>query len=280
EVQRLTEELGERPDDEDLLADYGRAQTRFEALGGYDVESRARTIMDGLGFSQEKMNGPLRSLSGGWLMRVQLARLLLQNPDLLIRDGPTNHLDTEARECLLEYLKSFPGAVLLTSHDRYFLDALVQRVLELELGRMEVYHGNYSYFEREKVERRERLKSSYEKQQKELKAHQEFIDKNRVNAATARMAQSRIKQVEKIEKIELPPEPPAGVRLRFPEPSKSGHVVFRLERLAKRYGDLTVFKDVDLELVSGTRLAVTGVNGAGKTTLLKLLSGRDEPTDG
>jgi ATP-binding cassette, subfamily F, member 3 len=280
EVLRLTDLLGERPEDEAVLEAYGRAQARFEALGGYDADSRARTIMDGLGFTQARMDTPLRNLSGGWLMRVELARLLLQKPDLLILDEPTNHLDIEAREWLLEFLKGFEGGVLLTSHDRYFLDALVSRILELELGRLEVYHGNYTYFEGEKVVRRERLKTSYERQQKELERHQEFIDKNKTNAATARMAQSRVKVVEKMELIELPPEPPAGVRLRFPEPSKSGHVTFRLTDVGKRYGELTVFEHVDLELVAGTKLAVSGVNGAGKTTLLKLLAGKEQPTAG
>jgi ATP-binding cassette subfamily F protein 3 len=280
QVAELTNAMAERPDDEELLSDYGQAQARFESLGGYEVEARARTIMDGLGFSQERMNGPLRTLSGGWLMRVQLSRLLLQLPDLLIMDEPTNHLDIESREWLIDFLKGFQGAVLLTSHDRYFLDALVDRVIELEGGRLDVYYGNYTHYETEKVERRVRLKVSYERQQKEIAAHQEFIDKNRVNAATARMAQSRIKLVEKIEKIELPPEPPAGVRLRFPEPSKSGHVVFRLAGVGKSYGETRVFKGSDLELVAGTRLAVTGVNGAGKTTLLKLLAGREAPTEG
>ena len=280
EVLRLTEAMAENPEDESILTAYGKAQDRFEALGGYDADARARTIMDGLGFSQERMDSPLRQLSGGWMMRAQLARLLLEAPDLLILDEPTNHLDIEAREWLLEFLRGFQGAVLLTSHDRYFLDGLIDRVLELELGRLEVYQGNYSHYELEKVERRERLKASWERQQKELKAHQEFIDKNRAHPATARMAQSRIKQVEKIELIELPPEPPAGVRLRFPEPGNSGQVVFRLEGVGKRYGELQVFDGLDLELQAGTRLAVTGVNGAGKTTLLKLLAGREPPTNG
>ena len=280
QIQEMTEALAERPEDEDLLSDYGQAQARFESLGGYDLDARARTILDGLGFSQARMDTPLRQLSGGWLMRAQLARLLLQGPDLLILDEPTNHLDLETREWLLEFLRAFPGAVLLTSHDRYFLDALVDRVLELELGRLEVYYGTFTHYESEKVERRTRLKASYERQQKEIAAHQEFIDKNRVNAATARMAQSRIKLVEKIERIELPPEPPAGVRLRFPEPAKSGQTVFRLAGLAKSYGEHAVFSGIDLELVSGMRLAVTGVNGAGKTTLLKILAGAETPTAG
>ncbi|HZU95418.1 MAG TPA: ABC-F family ATP-binding cassette domain-containing protein, partial [Planctomycetota bacterium] len=280
EIERLTEALGANPEDASILDAYGKAQARFESLGGYDAEARARTIMDGLGFSQEKMDAPLKTLSGGWLMRVQLARLLLERPDILILDEPTNHLDIEAREWLLEFVKGFEGAVLLTSHDRYFLDAIVDRVLEVERGKLDVYYGNYTYYEHEKIERRTRQKAAYERQQKELKQHQEFIDKNRVNAATARMAQSRIKFVEKMEKIDLPVEPPEGVRLRFPEPSKSGQVVFRMQGVGKRYGDLTVFQGLDLELPIGTRLAVTGVNGAGKTTLLKLLAGREEPTEG
>lgn len=205
EIERLIAAMSERPDDDGVLAAYGRAQDRFESLGGYDAEPRARTIMHGLGFTQERMDTKLRELSGGWLMRVQLARLLLECPDLLLLDEPTNHLDIEAREWLLEFLASFEGAVLLTSHDRYFLDALVTRILQLELGRLEVYHGNYSYFETEAVVRRESLQASAERQQKELKAHQEFIAKNRAHPATARMAQSRIKVVEKMELIVLLP---------------------------------------------------------------------------
>jgi ATP-binding cassette, subfamily F, member 3 len=280
EVERLITAMCETPDDEKVLAAYGQAQARFEALGGYDADARARTIMHGLGFTQARMDTPLCELSGGWLMRVHLARLLLERPDLLVLDEPTNHLDIEAREWLLEFLAGFEGAVLLTSHDRYFLDALVKQVLELEQGSLGVYHGNYTYYEAEKVLRRERLKASWERQQKELKAHQIFIDKNRAHPATARMAQSRIKQVEKIELIVLPPEPPRDLRLRFAQSSKSGNVVFRLNGVSKSYGDLTVFEDANLELVAGTRLAVVGVNGAGKTTLLKLLAGREAPTQG
>ncbi|MEZ0230357.1 MAG: ABC-F family ATP-binding cassette domain-containing protein [Planctomycetota bacterium] len=280
EIDRLTEELGEKPDDQKVLDAYGKAQAKFESLGGYDADSRARTIMDGLGFTQDKMVAPLKTLSGGWLMRVQLAKLLLQRPDILILDEPTNHLDIEAREWLLEFIKDFEGAVLLTSHDRYFLDHIVDRILEVERGKLDVYYGNYSYYEKEKVERLVRQKAAYERQQKELKQHQEFIDKNRVNAATARMAQSRIKFVEKIEKIDPPVEPPEGVRLRFPDPGSSGQVVYRMQGVAKSYGDFNVFKGLDLELPKGTRLAVTGVNGAGKTTLLKLLAGKEQPTAG
>ena len=280
EVERLIEKMCTDPDDEKVVDAYGRAQARFEELGGYDADSRARTIMNGLGFSQARMDSKLRELSGGWLMRVELARLLLEGPDLLILDEPTNHLDIEAREWLLDFLKGFPGAVLLTSHDRYFLDALVTRILELEMGQVEVYHGNYTYYEAEKPLRRDRLKASFERQAKEIKAHEEFIAKNRAHPATAKMAQSRIKQLEKIVPIVLAPEPPKDIRLRFPDSAKSGSVVYRLEDVAKRYGDLEVFSGASLELQAGTRLAVVGVNGAGKTTLLKILSGREEVSAG
>ena len=280
EVERLITEMCERPEDEKVIDAYGRAQARFEELGGYDADSRARTIMNGLGFTQARMDSKLRELSGGWLMRVELARILLEGPDLLLLDEPTNHLDIEAREWLLDYLKTFPGAVLLTSHDRYFLDSLVSRILELELGHVEVYHGNYTYFESEKPIRRQRLKSSFERQQKEIRAHEEFIAKNRAHPATAKMAQSRVKQLEKIVPIVLPPEPPKDFRLRFPDTAKSGHVVFRLDGVSKSYGENQVFSEVNLELAAGTRLAVVGANGAGKTTLLNILAERLEPTTG
>ncbi|MBL4844392.1 MAG: ABC-F family ATP-binding cassette domain-containing protein [Planctomycetes bacterium] len=280
EVERCIALMCERPEDEKVIEAYGRAQARFEELGGYDADARARTIMNGLGFTQARMDKLVRELSGGWLMRVELARLLLEAPDLLILDEPTNHLDIEAREWLLDYLKTFPGAVLLTSHDRYFLDALVERILELELGRVEVYHGNYSYFEVEKPIRRQRLKASFERQQKEIKAHEVFIAKNRAHPATSKMAQSRVKQLEKIVPIVLPPEPPKDLKLRFPDAAKSGNVVFRLEGVSKSYGDLQVFSEVNLELVAGTRLAVVGANGAGKTTLLNILAQRLEPSSG
>jgi len=279
QVARLTEELTARPQDDALLAAYGKAQAEFEALDGYAFASKARTVLDGLGFSQERMDGPLRQLSGGWLMRVQLARLLLMAPDLLLLDEPTNHLDIEAREWLLDFLGGYPGAVILTSHDRYFLDAMVRRVLELEGGRLEVYSGDYTAYESEKGARLERLKAAHARQQRELKAQWEFIERNRANAATASNVQSRIKQVEKVEVIELPPEPPK-IKLRFPEPPRSGQVAFRCRGLGKAYGETRVFSDLDLEVERGEKLVVTGVNGAGKTTLLKLIAGRIEPTEG
>lgn len=280
EVRRLTQELGERPDDPALLARYGKAQAAYEALGGYAAEARAKEVLAGLGFSQARVEGPLRQLSGGWLMRAQLARLLLMAPDLLLLDEPTNHLDIETREWLLEFLRDFPGAIVLTSHDRYFLDSLVTKVFELESGRLEVYAGNYSAYEVEKRARLERLKAAYARQQAYLRQQEAFIEKNRAKAATASNVQSRIKQLEKIEKIELPPEAPQDIRLRFPEPPPSGAVTVRCAGVGKAYGALQVFRGLDLELEVGAKLAVVGVNGAGKSTFLRLVAGKDLPSEG
>jgi ATP-binding cassette, subfamily F, member 3 len=278
-IHRLTERLSHGDDDPALLKRYGKAQARFEALDGYGVEAKGRTILHGLGFSQERMDGPLNQLSGGWLMRTQLARLLLMNPDLLLLDEPTNHLDIESREWLLGFLQGFDGGLILVSHDRYFLDSLVTKVIELEGGKLEVYAGNYTKYEEDKAARLHRLKAAHSRQQKELERQLRFIEKNRAKAATASNVQSRIKQVEKIEVIELPPEAPR-IRLRFPEPEKSGALAFRLTDLGKSYGPLDVFSGLTLEMDAGQKLVVTGVNGAGKTTLLKLLTGRETPTRG
>ena len=279
DMRRLQAALEARPDDAQALEALGRAHARFEALDGWSVEARAKAVLGGLGLSPQRIAGPLAALSGGWLMRVALGKLLLQAPDVLLLDEPTNHLDLETREWLLDFLRAFPGAILLTSHDRWFLDQLVSKVLELESGRLEVYTGNYSKYEVERVERVERAKAAYAKQQVWLKQQQEFIDRNRANASTASNVQSRIKALDKVERLELPPEPPA-IRLRFPDPPLSGQVALRLDGVGKAYGDLRVLGDVRLELHTGEKLAVVGRNGAGKTTLLKIITGREPPSEG
>ncbi|MGE0711358.1 MAG: ABC-F family ATP-binding cassette domain-containing protein, partial [Planctomycetota bacterium] len=261
ELLEVTEAISRAPHDEALLTRYGKAQAGFEALDGYAAEARARTILDGLGFSQERMNAKLETLSGGWRMRVFLARLLLTRPDALLLDEPTNHLDLESREWLLGFLATYEGALLLTSHDRYFLDHLVDRVFELEGGALTVYTGDYSSYERQRVERIEHIKAAHARQQRELKRQQEFIDRNRAKAATASNVQSRIKQLARIERIELPYEPPT-IKLRFPEPRGGGQLSFRLQGVAQRYGELEVFSGLDLEVPTGEKLAVVGKNGA------------------
>ena len=279
EIRELANEISRHPEDEAILARFGRAQSAFERLDGYSVDAKARTILNGLGFSQERMDARMGTLSGGWQMRVHLAKLLLTRPEALLLDEPTNHLDLESREWLLEYLRGYEGALILTSHDRFFLDHLVGRVYELEAGALTIYHGNYTAYETQRAERISQLKIAHSRQQRDLKRQQDFIDRNRAKAATASNVQSRIKQLEKIERIELPWEPPP-IKLRFPEPRGGGHLAFRAERLAKSYGDNEVFSGMDLELPAGEKLAVVGVNGAGKTTLLKLLSQRLDPSSG
>ena len=279
ELRHLTEEIAARPEDMEVLERYGAAQAAFEAQDGYAAEARTKEVLAGLGFEPRQVDGPVRNLSGGWMMRTQLARLLLMKPDVLLLDEPTNHLDIESKEWLLDFLQRYEGALMLTSHDRHFLDQLVDKVFEIESGRLDVYTGNYSNYEVQKKERHEQLRSSFEKQQSYFDAQQEFIAKNRYNAKTAARAQSRIKQLDRIERIELPPEAPS-VRLRFPEPPSSGQVMCRMHDLGKAYGDHRVFSGLDLELEAGQRLAVVGKNGAGKTTLLKLLSGKDQATEG
>ena len=250
ELMRLGEALAEAPEDEKVLAAYGRAQSAFDAAGGYGLEPQVRTILNGLGFTERRMEQPLTALSGGWLMRVHLAKLLARTPDLLLLDEPTNHLDLESREWLLDWLIRYDGALLLTSHDRYFLDHLVGRVCELEGGALTVYHGDYSTYEQKRAEAIARLKAAQGRQQREIERQQQFIERNRAKAATASNVQSRIKQLAKIERIELPPEPP-DIKLRFPEPPSSGQLAFRLTDLGKRYGDLEVFAGLDLELPAG-----------------------------
>jgi ATP-binding cassette, subfamily F, member 3 len=279
EIEELANEISLHPEDEAILERFGKAQAAFEALDGYSLEAKACAILDGLGFSQERMAANMGTLSGGWQMRVHLAKLLLTRPDCLILDEPTNHLDLESREWLLDFLKTYEGTLILTSHDRYFLDHVVNKVYELEAGALTVYHGNYSRYETQRAERIAQLKVAHSRQQRDLKRQEEFIERNRAKAATASNVQSRIKQLAKIERIVLPWEPPP-IKLRFPEPRGGGHLAFRAEGLGKSYGETHVFGGLDVEVPAGEKLAVVGVNGAGKTTFLKMMAKRLEPSEG
>ncbi|MBL4844809.1 MAG: ATP-binding cassette domain-containing protein [Planctomycetes bacterium] len=279
EIEDLANEISLHPEDASILDRFGKAQAAFDALDGYTLEAKACGILDGLGFSQERMNANMATLSGGWQMRVHLAKLLLTRPDALILDEPTNHLDLESREWLLDFLKTYEGTLIITSHDRYFLDHLVKKVYELEAGKLTVYHGNYTRYEEQRDERIAQLKVAHSRQKRDLKRQQEFIERNRAKAATASNVQSRIKQLAKIERIVLPWEPPP-IKLRFPEPRGGGHLAFRTEGLGKSYGETKVFSGLDIEVPVGEKLAVVGINGAGKTTFLRLLAQRLEPTAG
>ncbi|MEM6911551.1 MAG: ABC-F family ATP-binding cassette domain-containing protein [Verrucomicrobiota bacterium] len=263
----------------DLLHRMGELQLQ---LDGYDlakVRPQIETILTGLGFRHSDLDRATSEFSGGWQMRIGLAKLLLQAPDILLLDEPTNHLDLDSQIWLERYLVSFPGAILLISHDKSFMDSLTTRTFAFLNRRIEEYAGNYSFFLRESAARKEQLLQAYKAQQREIEKTEDFIRRFRAKATKASQVQSRIKQLEKIERIEIEEEE-SSVGFRFPEAPASGHVMVRLEKVTQRYGELTVFQDIEMEIQKGDRLAIVGVNGAGKSTFVRLLSGRETPTAG
>ena len=277
----LEAELAEAPAEtmDALLAEYGRLRDRFEHLGGYTVEAEARAVLTGLGFKERDLGRDVGELSGGWLMRVALAKLLLVEPDVLLLDEPTNHLDLESVTWLESFLRSYEGAVLLVSHDRAFMDRLVDRVAELELRHLTVYHGNYGAYVDQKSGDRERLESARKQQQRHIAQQERFIERFRYKNTKAKAVQSRIRALEKVERIELPEERKA-VRFAFPQPERTGEEVIRLEGVAKAYGDNVVYRDLSLALYRGDKVALVGPNGAGKSTLLRMLAGDLAPDAG
>jgi ATP-binding cassette subfamily F protein 3 len=257
-----------------LLERYGSLQTQLETSGLYSLRSEIEKVLMGLGFSEADFNRSTSEFSGGWLMRIALAKLLLRKPTYLLLDEPTNHLDIESLQWMENFLKSYEGAVIVVSHDRAFLDMLTNRTLAIRRGKMSDYSGNYSFYERKWEEERELLINAQKNQEKQLKDTKEFIDRFRYKATKARQVQSRVKQLEKIEMIEVEDDL-ASVSFRFPEPERSGQVVMNLDRVTKSYGDNTVFQGLDFEIERGDKFAVVGPNGAGKSTLIRILSGNE-----
>lgn len=252
---------------------------QLEHLGGYDLEARAQKILAGLGFQENQFGSPVSTLSGGWLMRLELARLLLAEPDLLLLDEPTNHLDLESLIWLEQYLINSSSAVIVVSHDRAFLNRVVARILELEGGRLNEYAGNYDFYLKEKAQRRQIQISSYKNQQERIRQVERFIDRNRYRKDKARQVQSRIKSLEKIEHVEISAEE-SQIHFEFPQPIRSGKRVLELRNLTKAYGNHIVYEGIDLVIERGDRIAFLGKNGAGKSTLLKILAGEETVTDG
>ena len=262
-----------------VLERFGEVQAEYEHLGGYALESQAREVLHGLGFDDGWIDGDVGALSGGWKMRVAMARALLGRPDVLLMDEPTNHLDIESILWLEAFLKSLPGALLMTSHDRDFMNRTVTRIAEIDDGEITAYSGNYDFYERERALRDANREAAYARQQAMLAKEQRFIDRFAAHAAKAAQVQSRVKALEKIERIELPKKRKV-VKFDFRPPPRSGDVVAVLDGITKRYGRRTVYDGFDLTIQRGERWAVMGKNGAGKTTLLKMIAGVLPPDDG
>ena len=266
------------PDGASLMARYDRLQEQFKNGGGYEIDRRVDRVLRGLGFTLSDFDRLVSELSGGWQMRVALARLLLEEPDLLLLDEPTNHLDLEAREWLEGFLSSYPGAFVVVSHDRFFLDATVNRITEIMQRRLVDYAGNYSKFLSERERRFEAALKAWERQQDEIQRIERFIERFKAKNTKATQAQSRVKMLEKMERLEKPVLPAKTVHFRFPPPGRSERIVFRLEAVAKSYGALQVFEKVDFLIERGQKVALVGPNGAGKSTLMRILAGQ-EPID-
>ncbi len=262
-----------------VLHRFGEVQEEYEHLGGYALESQAREVLHGLGFDDERIDGDVGALSGGWKMRVAMARVLLGRPDVLLMDEPTNHLDIESIIWLEAFLTSLPGALLMTSHDREFMNRVVTRIAEIDGGEITAYSGNYDFYERERAIRDANKEAAYARQQAMFAKEQRFIERFAAHAAKAAQVQSRVKALEKIEKVE-PPKKRRVVHFDFRQPPRSGDQVAVLEDLHKAYGRRIIYDGFNLTIRRGERWSVMGRNGAGKTTLLKMVAGALPPDSG
>lgn len=263
-----------------LLKEIGNLEHRYDALDGYRLEASAKSILAGLGFAENDFHRPLPEFSGGWRMRVHLARLLLQKPDLLLLDEPTNHLDIPSLEWLENYLLKFEGSVVIVSHDRFFIDRLAEAIYELDRGKLDFYAGNYHFYEREKIERVELLWKKWEEQQAERDKQEKFISRFRYKATKAKQVQSRVKQLEKMEVIEMPPPPRKQISFQIRVDVPSYKDVLHIEKLSFRYETEWVLHNSSLHLYRGEKVAMVGVNGAGKTTLTRLIAKELTPQEG
>lgn len=288
EMEKQLEDSAVNPISDDAMADllerYGEAQLEFEQRGGYDLDSRAKAILTGLGIGPDDYHRPVESFSGGWKMRIELSKILVLNPDVLLMDEPTNHLDLESIVWLEEWLTQFKGALLMTSHDRDFMNRLVSRIVEVANKAITVYSGNYDFYIRERAIRKEQLLAAHQKQQDMLAKEEEFISRFAARASHAAQVQSRVKKLEKIDRIEIPAEE-RTIRFEFPVPPRSGNDVVKLDRLGKTWkredgGVKKVFSGASGVVRRLDRVAVVGVNGAGKSTLLKIMAGQTDPSEG
>jgi len=283
EIEQLAGQLAELDHEgaeyQSVAERYSLLQDRFHALDGYALDAQVGGVLTGLGFGKEDWTRQTDEFSGGWQMRIALAKLLLAKPNLLLLDEPTNHLDLETRNWLEGYLKSYPFGYILISHDRYFLDVTIDRTVEIWNKRLTIYQGNYTKYLKQKDERREQLMAAYRNQKERIEHLEAFINRFRYQATKAKQVQSRIKELEKIERIEVPEEEPV-IHFKFPQPPPSGRIVAEAEGLGKSYEKKRVFSGARFNIERGDRVALVGVNGAGKSTLIKLLTGEEMPTEG
>ena len=282
ELRSLEAKMGD-PDHADeldtLVERFGEVQARFEELGGYELDACARETLAGLGFSQEMMDGDVGMLSGGWKMRVALARILLMRPDVMLLDEPSNHLDIESIIWLEAFLKNYDGALMMTAHDRAFMNRVVGKIVEIDGGNLNTYSGDYEFYEAQRAQNEKQQQAQFERQQAMLAKEIKFIERFKARASHAAQVQSRVKKLDKIEKIE-PPRRRQTVAFDFPNPPRSGDDVATLKGVAKAYGSKKIYEGFDLMIRRKERWCVMGVNGAGKSTLLKLVTGSTEPDAG
>lgn len=282
ELQLQIAEAGERGEvPESLMKEYGHVQDRFERLGGYELDSNARQILAGLGFPVSEFNKPCREFSGGWQMRIALAKLFLRHPDLLLLDEPTNHLDLESVQWLRGFIAGYEGAVLIVSHDRAFMDACVDHVAAIENRRVTTYTGNYSSYLKQREDNLEQMRAKRAAQEREIAHMQVFVDKFRYKPTKAAQAQERMRRIEQIKsELVILPEGHKHVDFKFPDPPRSGDMVVKLEEVSKSYGEHHIYSNIDLTLYRGDHVALVGPNGAGKSTLMKMIAGIEPPTSG
>ncbi|MCJ9751758.1 ATP-binding cassette domain-containing protein [Neorhizobium sp. BETTINA12A] len=262
-----------------IIERYGEVQARYEELDGYGLEGRAREVLAGLSFTQEMMDGDVGKLSGGWKMRVALARILLMRPDVMLLDEPSNHLDLESLIWLEQFLKGYDGALLMTSHDREFMNRIVTKIIEIDGGSLTTYSGDYGFYEQQRAQNEKQQQAQFERQQAMLAKEIKFIERFKARASHAAQVQSRVKKLDKIERVE-PPKRRQAVAFEFQPAPRSGEDVVNIRNVAKRYGSRSIYEGLDFMVKRRERWCIMGINGAGKSTLLKLVTGSTEPDEG
>ncbi len=276
EMEDILKELESKPDDADLLDDYSHKLHDYEVAGGYEMEHKTAEVLEGLGFSTADLQRPYDQFSGGWRMRVLLAKMMLQAPQLLLLDEPTNHLDLPSIEWLERYLISYPGSVVIVSHDRYFLDRMVTKIVEVWQRDLHQYSGNYSFFQKEKVERMVLQQRSFENQQDYIRQQERFIERFRAQATKAAQAQSAIKRLDKLDKIEAPDSSMPTMNINFDVGVQPGKIICELKGISKSYGNLKILENATAEILRGDKIALIGANGKGKSTLLRIITDQEK----